>query len=61
MQVEHRDDRHVGADDAADRLQQVAVGIVRALGQRRAVGRYEDGVERQCGLQAGLDLGEETP
>ena len=61
VQVECRDDRDVRTDGAADRLQQIAVGIVRALGQSRAMGRYEDGVERQRGLQAGLDLGDETP
>ncbi len=61
VQVEYRDHWHVGADDRADDLEQVAVGIVGALGQRRAVAGNEHAVERQHGFQAGGYFGQEVP
>ncbi len=60
MQIEHANHRNVGADDAADDFEQVAVGVVGAFRQRRAVAGDEDAVERRRGLQPGLDLGQEA-
>ena len=58
VQVEHRDDGHVGTGDAPQHLEQVAVGIVGAFRKGRAMAGHEDRVDRQDRLQAGLDLGE---
>ena len=46
MQVERRDHRHVGTDDLAHGLQDVAVTVVIDLGDHRAVQREEDPIER---------------
>jgi hypothetical protein len=60
MQVEHGHDRDVGAYGAAHRLEEIAVGIVGSLRQRRPMGRDEHRVERQHLLEPVLDLFQEV-
>ena len=59
MQVKHDDHRDIGANDAAHDLEQVAVGIVDALCECRAMARDKHRIERSCRLEAGFDLAEE--
>lgn len=56
MQIEHRDDWHVGAHRFAHRLEQLAVGILATGGQRRAMSADEYAVDRRDGTQPGDDL-----
>ena len=55
VEVETGDDRHAGADDIADGLEEDALGVVLLRRQRRAMRADIDAVERQGRLEPACD------